>query len=596
MRSLFLSGCAVLFILACGGPQGSGTTATVQMVAPDQDSLLLVSRHIEADWAGGGWDGAPTRLGSGASPTGSCPASFLATEEIHRNPAGLFGISQNEGEQVVLSVVGWTGRSGCDSAAEWQVDRVAHGALLIYAGPPADAQTPGDVLEAGGRIIAMRGWEVVEGTWLSSASPLAVVLERSALSEEAACVQHDTPEAADRLATSLLYDELGSPSVSAAAYQDVLELADFHGGPLRAIFENGTAEIPPACLSSPVLRAATLSFGAEPAALDMSRSAALLTLHASNAFGRMDWEVAAEAIAAALSQSPGYGPALFLRGRLEEEVNVNLAAAGDAFTAAATDDRLRAIATYRLGLISEDVGELEAAAAQYEAAAGADVEFAEPANALGFLAFEAGDFGLARTMFQEALARAPEFAQAANNLGYIAENIDGDPLVAEQWYRRAAAIEPDSASTLVNLAAVLAHHLGGLSEAESLLRQAMALDARNADALASLEALMARPTAVPAALAGTWGGTRSDDGAALTVTFGADGSAAIVTRAPGGEPDAMRYPSGAPGAHRTQRSFGDPAQWTVEVVTENSAYLYRSETPIRRTLLVRRDGGIASAL
>jgi tetratricopeptide (TPR) repeat protein len=510
---------------------------------------------------------------------------------------GLFGVPHADGDQVVITVVGWTGLGGCEARAEWQVTRVAHGAVFVYEGAPDDATSPGDVLSSGGRIVAMRGWEITDGTWTPTTRPIAAILQRGVLSEEVACVQHDTPEAADRLATAMLYEELGSPSVSASAHHDVIGLSAFHGGPLADLFETGTTEFPADCLSSPVFRAATLSFGAEPTALDMSRSAAILTLHASNAFDRMDWEIAAEAISAALAQTPGYGPALFLRGRLEEEVNINLVAAGDAFSAAAAgDQRLRAAATYRMGLISEDVGELEAAAAQYESAADSDTGYADPANALGFLAFEAGDYGLARTMFQEALSRAPTFAQAANNLGYIAENVDGDPVVAEQWYRRAAAIEPDSSSTLVNLAAVLGHHLGGLVEAESLLRQAMALDARNADALASLEALMARPAAEPGALAGTWSGTRGHDGAALTVTFGPDGSAAIVTRMPGGEPTARRFATSSAGAHRTQRVYGEEAEWTVEVVTGNSAYLYPTESPLRRTLLTRRDGGVAIAL
>ncbi len=596
MRDLGIIAVAGCLIIACGGPQAAQTPETGQRVQPDQNRVLLVVDAVEEDWAGAGWNGAPSRLAAGAEPTGSCPAPFLTAEEVHRNPDGLFGFPLDDGQTVVLTVVGWTGSRGCDSGSEWLVSSVAHGAVFLYEGELSQPQTPGEVLGGGGRLISMRGWEVVDGEWVASRGPIAAVLERGLVSEEVACVQHDSAEAADRLATAILYEQLGSPSVRESSTQDVLELAAFHGGPLRELFETGTAEFPSECLASPVFRAATLSFGAEPTALDMSRSAAVLTLHASNAFDRMDWEISAEAIIAALSQSPGYGPALFLRGRLEEEVNINLVAAGDAYAAASEDERLRAAASYRLGLISEDVGELDAAAAQYNAAAESDPMFAEPANALGFLAFEAGDFASARTMFEEALARSPAFAQAANNLGYIAENVDGDPEAAEQWYREAAAIDPESASTLVNLAAVLAHHLGGVAEAEELLRQAMALDARDSDARASLEALSARPAAAPATLAGTWSGTRSTDGAALTVTFGVDGSAAIVTRPPGAEPRAERFASGESGSHRTQRVFGDSGAWTVETISEDSAYLYRTDSPWERTLLSRRDGGVAIAL
>ena len=586
---------------ACGGSQPSpaGVSSNELAVDAGQGSLFIVGEHVETEWAGRTWSGAPTRLGTvGAEPDGpTCGSSFLEAHETLSDPENLVAPDLPEADHMVLTFRGWTSSDACASEGEWTVARVGHGALLLYNGAEAGAVDPAEVMEAGGAIVTMRGWYIESGEWRAGLDVLGAFLEPASATGLVACVQHDGPGAADRLSSELLYVALGSPGIAEQARSEVAELALYHGGPLPSLLDGSLEEVPGTCLNSDVFRAATLASDNPMAAAMSPTSPSEATLQALAAFGAMEFDVAASSLDSALALQPGYAPALFLRGRLEEEVNVNPVAAGDAFSAAAADERLNAAASHRVALISEDLGEEELARDWYLRAADADPAYAAPVNALGFLTFEAGEFAEARTHFEEALRRDSSFAQAANNLGYIAENVDGDPVAASLWYERSIDADPNSVSAHVNLASVAVRHLGRVDEGETLLRAAIALDPRSREALDSLEALLARPSALAETMVGTWSGVDASSGASITATFGLDGSAALVTRVPGEEANAERYPLGEPANHRTQRVFRDAdSAWMVEMISETVAHLYRPGNPLIRTVLTRRDGGMAMAL
>lgn len=582
------------FFAACGGSQPTQVLSGGQ---PLDGDVLIISEHVRASWAGQTWSGSPARLASNdVTPEGpECGGDYLVGHEIIRNPTHLAGLDQHEAEHVLVTVRGWSASGGCSNDGDWVVSRVGHGGVLLFDGP-ADAMTPGEVLSRGGRVVTMRGWTVEAGDWIVGNDPIVAVLEPASHIAAVACVQSDGRGAAERLAEALVYAELGSPSTAARAAGDTDILVALHGGPLRPLLEGTEQQIPSGCLTSPVFRVALLATMRPLSSGDDSLSAPEATLLALSAFEASEWMAAGDAIDHALEASPGYAPALMLRGRIEEEVNVNLAAAADAFAAAAQDEHLEAIARFRLGVLQEDLGDSGAAVNSYAAAAAADQRYAPPVNALGFLAFEDGRLGEARTHFEEALDRDPSFAQAANNLGFIAEVADGDPTEAARWYERSIEADPNSAAAHVNLAAVAIRYLGRVEEGEELLRTALALDPRNEDALQALDGVLARPPAVSETLAGTWSGV-GPSGAAFTATFTADGSFGLVTRHPGLEPVAVRVPSGETAAHRSQRLYrAEDDTWMVELVSESELHLYRPGTPVSRAVLTRHHGGMARSL
>lgn len=581
------------FVAACGGAQPSQALR----VTADGD-VYVVGDHVQRNWAGRTWSGSPSRLAmEGAAPEGpECSTDFVAVEETIHNPANVAAGTLHESEHVVLTIRGWSPSAGCASAGDWTVSRVGHGGLLFFDGP-ADAETPEQVLARGGRIVTMRGWSVEHGQWAVGDDPVAAVLSSASETAAVACLQSDGRAAAERLASALLYAALGSPTTVADAENDRAGLIELHGGPLPGLLAGEASAIPSGCLTSPVFQVALVSTRRPVESTDAPSSAAEATLHALAAFDAMEWIAASEAIDLALEATPGYGPALLLRGRIEEEVNVNLAAAADAFAGAARDDRLESIARFRLGVLQEDLGEIAAASGSYEASANADLAYAPPVNALGFIAFEAERLDESRVHFEEALRRDPTFAQAANNLGFIAETADADPVAAATWYERSIAADANSAAAHVNLASVAIRHLGRIGEGEELLRTALSLDPRNEDALTALESVLERPSAVADVLAGTWSGVDAETGGSLTATFTADGGFGLVTRPPGGEPSAIRVSTGEPADHRTQRVFrADDDAWVVELQSDTELHLYRSTDPLARNVLTRHAGGIAMSL
>jgi Tfp pilus assembly protein PilF len=586
--------------VACGGSQVlQGEQSPQPAIRQDPSAVFVIGDHVADDWAGRTWSGAPARLGfpEGEPDGQDCRSVYAEAAETIADPSNLVAQTLPDADHIVVTIRGWTSGADCAAEGDWMVTRVGHGALLLYDGANTRAESPAEVLANGGTIVTMRGWRIEDGEWTPGNGVLGAVLEPASASAAVACVQHDSEAAAERLASELLYQALASPGFSARSRESVTELALFHGGPLPGFLDGSLDELPGDCLTSSVFRVAAMGSGADLAFSAQETSAAEATMRALAAFDEMEWAVASEAIEWALTLEPGYGPGLFLRGRLEEEVNIHLTAAGDAYAAAANDERLEAVAAHRVALISEDLGELDAARDWYTRAADADPEFAAPLNALGFLNFEAGEFARARVQFEEAIGRDPTSAQAANNLGYIAENIDGDPVTAAAWYERSIDADPTSVSAHVNLAAVAVRHLGRVEDGEDLLRSALSLDPGNRDAIESLEALLTRPSALSETMAGTWFGIAPTTNASITATFSVDGSAALVIRLPGEEPVAQRFPGGEPGSHRTQRVFrDDAAAWVVEMVSETVAHLYRPDDPLVRTVLSRRDGGMAIML
>lgn len=565
----------------------------------------VVSPRVDRSWLGATWDGSPARLGASADAAPAPGACGPARE--HGAPPEL----GEAGRADATPPDGWFPRSsawllaaGCAPSPDtWRVTAIGAGAFMRYEGAPAGLSTPDEVLRAGGELREAWGWVVRDGAWGAGDAWGVALLQRESESADP-CGAGDGPDLADALATAILTERLAAPDAAARATATLERFAASLGGAAGLALRGELDEIPAGCTGSRALSVARLrraeavpSSGSSesdarvaPDALGLGPAEdALLALAALDA-GAL--ELARLHVSAALARSPHHAHASLvaaLVGRKAGDPNARVRAA---LVAAAEDPALYARAAFELGLLAEELGDLEAAEDWMQAAHDADSGYADPANALGFLAISAGNTERGRLWLARALERDAGHAGANNNAGWVAERADDDPVAAERWYQRALRSDPESVSATFNLASVRERRLGLLEEAEQGYERVLALEPTHPGARSALEALRARPSASVAALTGAWSGT-DPDGASVVVTVDADGLLAIVARPAEGAGTTARHSIEVLWARGCRLSIArDGAEPLVfEFLDRDRVAMYPADDPAHaRTVLTRRSG------
>jgi tetratricopeptide (TPR) repeat protein len=126
-----------------------------------------------------------------------------------------------------------------------------------------------------------------------------------------------------------------------------------------------------------------------------------------------------------------------------------------------------------LGLIRQDVGDLDGAEAQYRHAIEIDSNFAVAHMNLGNVQHERGDFDAAIASQRRAIALDPNYARAYANLGRTLYS-KGERALAVASYRRALELDPRLAILHSNLCVALIDT--DLPHATSACRRAVELD------------------------------------------------------------------------------------------------------------------------
>ncbi len=620
---------ATLALTGCGGANvPSPALPVIPPTAGQDDAVYIVAAHVNDDWLGGRWDGAPARLAVSASPRAAVCAAHStsrstehattradglpdaqhngsAFERIDRD-AELIAPQAGDAPNVAVFVAEWDHAGACQGVGEWHVDRVGRGAWMAWSGA-SDATDPGAVLASGGALVGASGWTVEGGVWRPGQEVVVAEVRRPpAASSQTACAEFDGVDRAEGLANALLYDRIASPGPQARIARVLGEYRSQIGGAAGALLDAdsaaaastdpATASADTACAASPVWQVAALSAGVWSPQSPQAMEAWGPSSHALAAYVALEFdalELAQQHLDRALSRSPSASLPRYVSGLLASERALPASQVAGEFERAVDDPMLNSAASYTLGLLAEGTYAMDEAAMWFERSAGADSQFAPPVNALGFLAFEAGDFAQARGFFEEALARDPGHVGACNNLGYIAERVDGDPIAAEHWYRRALEIAPDSVAALFNLASVQERWTGELEQARLNYSEALRISPGYTEASEALSALEARPNAGLDTLTGTWNGTR-DDGSTLLASFTPDG-VTFVARSMDGTAtterlDAtiawLRGPQLALQTHNGER--------VIEMLAADVIEVYDATHPTERTRLTRRTGaGVA---
>ena len=133
-----------------------------------------------------------------------------------------------------------------------------------------------------------------------------------------------------------------------------------------------------------------------------------------------------------------------------------------------------------LGIMLQDLGELEKAEASYRQAIGLKPDYAEAHSNLGVTLQGLGRLDEAEASLTQAIALKSDFAQAHYNLGITLQE-QGRLEEAEASYRAAIALKSNYAEAHSNLGGTL-QELGRVDEAEASYRQAIALKPDYAEA------------------------------------------------------------------------------------------------------------------
>jgi tetratricopeptide (TPR) repeat protein len=137
-----------------------------------------------------------------------------------------------------------------------------------------------------------------------------------------------------------------------------------------------------------------------------------------------------------------------------------------------------------LGIMLQDLGELEKAEASYRQAIGLKPDYAEAHSNLGVTLQGLGRLDEAEASLTQAIALKSDFAQAHYNLGITLQE-QGRLEEAEASYRAAIALKSNYAEAHSNLGGTL-QELGRVDEAEASYRQAIALKPDHVEALSNL--------------------------------------------------------------------------------------------------------------
>lgn len=578
---------------ACGGaPIAPESPPEVDVPT---DEVMVRGPHVRDEWLGAGWDGSPSRL---VTPTNAPEPVDCTAPPSTATASAAETVRGDDGTFTRLTPTSERRAPACSSPHEWRVVATVQGGWMRWSGVPG-AQTPGDVLAGGGVLLDTLGWRVAGGAWIPGDTPVAARLSRAEGDVMDACANTDGPDVAEALARAALRARLASPTPAADAVRQVDLLLVEIGGHAQQAARGAPEALAADCGHSPAWRVARLlGAGTQVAPAEGAvgdAGPASLALHALAAVDALAFDRADAWLSGALARDPHAPMAAFVRARLDELTGASNAVVTQAYARATTDPGLAAAATYALGLLAEDRGDLAAAMAWYEQAADQDLRYAEPMNALGYLAFQDGDPDAAIHYFEAALERDPTHVGACNNLGFIAETALDDPDLALTWYRRAVDLDPSTASALFNLGHLLERRYGELEEARGLYVAALEAEPSYRDASEALASLDARPAAGVGAITGMWEGT-SSAGHPVLVSITPD--AVAVVRRTGGGASTDRFSGQVAWLRGPRIAFtaqGGGAALVVELVGVDDAWLYREDTPTERTRIVRRDGGVAQA-
>ncbi|MFI4979306.1 MAG: tetratricopeptide repeat protein, partial [Nevskiales bacterium] len=146
-------------------------------------------------------------------------------------------------------------------------------------------------------------------------------------------------------------------------------------------------------------------------------------------------------------------------------------------TALLPDD---AIAHYNLGVILQDLGQLDGAAASYRRTVEINADFADAYCNLGNVLKGLGRLDDAVASYRRAVEINPDFAEAHCSLGNALKDL-GHPADAAAACRRALLIDPDFAEAHCNLGNAL-QSLGQLDDAAAACRRALLINPNFAEA------------------------------------------------------------------------------------------------------------------
>ena len=297
----------------------------------------------------------------------------------------------------------------------------------------------------------------------------------------------------------------------------VRELLDRAAGEIQARPENATAWLDYAetlhahGLVAEAARCYREALDRLPAG-DVTRlSARYLLAHATRG---ADPEAAAETLAAAVAEHPGYPPSLVFLGELREELG-NRAGAEDAYRQALALDPQSSLTLFRVGSVELANGNAEAAAALLEGALALAPDAAAVRSALVRAWSAAGDRDRAREVADAGSGRSGGGLPAIEDPIHFRmreRDISSPRLLeqarsfrsasrlgeAESLYRDLTRIRPRDADVLAELGAVLDER-GRPAEAEPLYRDAVALEPGQPLARFGLGVLRAREGDLPAA-------------------------------------------------------------------------------------------------